>query len=168
MSIVGAFKAWEHHFPPCDDDDDREIQSRMKDFVAKVIDEIRPQNRQRKEVVEQPRGYALVLIGKRVVQEGKHEGKQEERLEEGRQEEGKQEGKQEEGKQEARAPSSSRRCPTAAPSRSPGPVLHRARSLAASRLLPPTGENPNGQPPARGRAECASSPCTVLTSLALR
>ena len=75
MSIVDAFKAWEHHFPPCDDDDDREIQSRMKDFVAKVIDEIRPQNRQRKEVVEQPRGCALVLIGKRVVQEGKHEGK---------------------------------------------------------------------------------------------
>ena len=76
MSMVDAFKSWEHHFPPSDDDAERDIQSRMKNFVALVIDdEIKRKEGHRKEIVPQPDGYVLELIGKPVIQGGKLKGK---------------------------------------------------------------------------------------------
>ena len=39
-SMVDAFKAWEHHFPSSDPG--LVVESKLKSFVAMVIDEIKP------------------------------------------------------------------------------------------------------------------------------
>ena len=72
-SMVDAFCAWEHHFPP-NSDATEDIQSRLKSFVAKVIDEIKPV------VQKEPEFHLesecqLELIGKRLGKEGKSKGK---------------------------------------------------------------------------------------------
>ena len=63
----GRFQCLGVPLPPSDDDAEREIQSRLKDFVAKVIDETRPRKAQRKDQVAQSDGCALLVIGKRAV-----------------------------------------------------------------------------------------------------
>ena len=74
-SMVDAFCAWEHHFPPSDPDDD--IPSRLKLFVSHVIDEIKPKmDKDPSELIHDDlHPCQLELIGKRRGKEGKTKGK---------------------------------------------------------------------------------------------
>jgi len=68
-TTVGAFRAWEFHFPPGPQGD--VVASRLKSFVARVIDEINPgppANTPTNLIT--PGGCSLVLIGKRTGKEG--------------------------------------------------------------------------------------------------
>ena len=42
-TMVDAFRAWEFHFPPGIRDADNDMKSRLKSFVARVIDETKPE-----------------------------------------------------------------------------------------------------------------------------
>ena len=72
-TMVDAFKAWEHHFPPtAADGEERDLQSRLKEFVWRVIDEVCPLS-----LDVQPQendSCRLELIGTRITSTGKQEG----------------------------------------------------------------------------------------------
>ena len=75
-SIVDAFRAWEHHFPPCEADRlEGDSGSRLKNFVAKVIDEILPTDNDDDVGHNEESLCQLELIGKRRGKTGKSEGK---------------------------------------------------------------------------------------------
>jgi hypothetical protein len=75
-SMVDAFRAWEHHFPPSEEDRlEGDTGSRLKTFVARVIEEIMPNdNNDEPEDVEESE-CQLELIGKRRGKTGKTKGK---------------------------------------------------------------------------------------------
>ena len=74
-TMVDAFCAWEHHFPPSANAEKNDQKSRLKSFVARVIDEIKPTG-----VVEERVGglsseCQLEVIGKRLGKKGKSLGR---------------------------------------------------------------------------------------------
>ena len=72
--MVDAFRAYEYHFPPAEHVGD--LDSRIKDFVANVIDEIKPdESTDDLSGGLSACGCELVLIGKYVQKTGKDAGK---------------------------------------------------------------------------------------------
>ena len=72
-TMVDAFKAWEHHFPPATDaEEEADLQSRLKEFVWRVIDEVCPTSLETHPT--QIDSCRLELIGTRITSTGKQEG----------------------------------------------------------------------------------------------
>ena len=72
-TMVDAFKAWEHHFPPATDaEEEDDLKSRLKEFVWRVIDEVCPSALEANP--SQIDSCRLELIGHRITSTGKQEG----------------------------------------------------------------------------------------------
>ena len=75
-SMVDAFRAWEHHFPPSEADRlEGDTGSRLKTFVARVIDEMLPTDNDDDVGCNEESLCQLELIGKHRGKKGKSEGK---------------------------------------------------------------------------------------------
>ena len=75
-TMVDAFRAWEHHFPP--GEDTGETSSRLKSFVATVIEEIMPEKSRGTPTTPEnvcESGCQLEVIGRVIAQKGKSKGK---------------------------------------------------------------------------------------------
>jgi hypothetical protein len=75
--MVDAFRAWEFHFPPGIRNADDDMKSRLKSFVARVVDEIKPDlsTDELPPNVHADRVCQLELIDKTLGKKGKSKGK---------------------------------------------------------------------------------------------